>query len=359
MAETVTPKNRALSNIHALDIIEQAFYLLKKMPAQILFLYYLGTMPFIVGILYFFNDMSKNAFAGQYCLSASLGLVFLFVWCKFWQAAFCTRTYWFIGEYPKRAWSLGSVLQIITTQTIVHASALIILPLASFILVPFAWVFAMYQMVLIQDAPDTGIKAQLKKEFTAATHHTFVNHILITVLYLFELFVFLNIAIAIYTLPFLTKSLFGVESSFTMGGFNVLNTTFLLSAFCITHLLVDPLFKIVYALLKYNDQSQKTGHDLISGLNRIKKIRRATALIQVVLVFVFLTGTRPAHAADLPEFPDPPAGQVQTQHIQASRLDVAIKNVLSQREYAWRLPRDTSEKIKENHGFVYTALKWM
>lgn len=346
-------------------MIEQAFYLTKMLPAGTFFSYYLGTMPFIIGILYFFNDMSKNAFAHEYCLSASLGLAFLFAWMRTWQAIFSIKTYEFIGQYPERSWSFGSVAHLITTQTIVHASAILILPLASFILVPFAWVFAMYQMVLVQDEPDHTIKSLLKNNFFIATKHTFVNHSLIGILSGFELFVFLNIAIAIYTLPFLAKSLLGIESSFTMGGFNMFNTTFLLSACCITHLLVDPLIKIVYAIQKYNSQSLKTGDDLISELGRLKHKTKIKTLVPILLVCFFMPGILPSSQAaettqvSNPIFKQAASPEISRASIPSKELDKAVKKILSRREYTWRMPKDKIKKQDEPHGFIYTALKWV
>src|SRR5579859_2125579 len=56
----------------ALEILEEAVHLLRSAPAGALAAYLTGSVPFLLGLLYFFADMSRNAFAGEHLLSASL-----------------------------------------------------------------------------------------------------------------------------------------------------------------------------------------------------------------------------------------------------------------------------------------------
>ncbi len=344
------------TDLSALDIIEQAFYLLRKMGVNGLFFYYMGTMPFILGLLYYFNDMSKNAFAHEYCLTASLGMAGLFVWMKTWQAVYSIKTHAYLGGYRLASFSFQKIITLTITQTVIHATALIVLPVAFIVTIPFAWCFAMYQMVLVHDlSSPNGIRARMKESFNAATHYTFLNHMILFIFSGFGPFVFFNIAVTIYSAPFLIKSLLGYESTFTMGGFNMFNTTFLLSAACITHLCIDPLIKIMYVIQKYNFNVQKTGDDLISGVNAVQSENekagfKKTALISVVALFFILPST-PCRAMENP------AKKIDTQIISAQALEDAIQEVTSKREYTWRMPRQEI-KQKERTGFFYTVLKW-
>src|SRR5262245_54426209 len=75
----------------ALETIETAVHLLRSASAATLATYYAGALPFILGLLFFWADMSRSPFASQHAVAASLGLGGLFVWLKFWQALFANK----------------------------------------------------------------------------------------------------------------------------------------------------------------------------------------------------------------------------------------------------------------------------
>ena len=75
----------------AIEIIEEGIHLLRLSPARPLAMYYIGSMPFILGLLYFWADMSRNAFAQEHCAAASFGLALLFIWMKCWHAMFASN----------------------------------------------------------------------------------------------------------------------------------------------------------------------------------------------------------------------------------------------------------------------------
>src|SRR5210317_1854817 len=90
----------------AIRIIEEAVHLLRSAPGSLLAGYYLGSAPFVLGLMYFWADMSRSANAGEHRTMAALGLAFLFVWMKLWHTAFAhqVRAH-MIGEPPPK-WSL-------------------------------------------------------------------------------------------------------------------------------------------------------------------------------------------------------------------------------------------------------------
>ncbi len=67
---------------NGIQLIEEAMYVLRVRSAKGLLLYYIGSLPFILGLLYFLSDMSRSAYAYQYCAAGSLVLAMLFVWMK-------------------------------------------------------------------------------------------------------------------------------------------------------------------------------------------------------------------------------------------------------------------------------------
>jgi hypothetical protein len=75
----------------AVRMIEEAFFVLRSAPGSLLTYYYLGGVPFVLGLLYFWADMSRSAYAHEHIATAALGLAALFVWMKFWQTVFALR----------------------------------------------------------------------------------------------------------------------------------------------------------------------------------------------------------------------------------------------------------------------------
>ncbi|MBI5063199.1 MAG: hypothetical protein HZB87_06985 [Desulfatitalea sp.] len=69
----------------ALGLVERAVHLLRK-EGGALADYYIGTLPFILALLFFWSDMSRNPYAELYCAPAAGGLALLFVWMKLWHA---------------------------------------------------------------------------------------------------------------------------------------------------------------------------------------------------------------------------------------------------------------------------------
>ncbi len=70
----------------ALELIEEAINLIRCSPGNILSTYYIGSLPFMLGLLYFWADMSRGGSAPEHVVEASLGMAFLFLWMKCWQA---------------------------------------------------------------------------------------------------------------------------------------------------------------------------------------------------------------------------------------------------------------------------------
>ena len=75
----------------ALEWIEEATHLLRTSPLSVLAAYSIGALPFVLGLLFFWADMSRSPFAKQHVVEAALGMTLLFLWMKTWQSIFCLR----------------------------------------------------------------------------------------------------------------------------------------------------------------------------------------------------------------------------------------------------------------------------
>jgi hypothetical protein len=83
-------KSKGRDGKSAVDILEEAMHLLRA-NAFLLVPYYCGSLPFILGLLYFWTDMSTGADAWRRCSKAAWGLTLLFIWMKTWQSLYNRR----------------------------------------------------------------------------------------------------------------------------------------------------------------------------------------------------------------------------------------------------------------------------
>jgi len=339
----------------ALDLLERAVHLLRGAPAGVWAAYAIGTLPFALGLLYFWGEMSSSAFARHHCAPESLALGGLFVWMKCWQSVFCRRLHGhLIGAAPAR-WSASAIFNLIALQGVAQSCGLFILPLALLLLAPFGWLYAYAQTLTTLGQDKAGAGAALRKGWFLAALWPGGNFLMLLILSLFGLFVWLNVILAMYFVPQLLKMLLGIETIFTLSGWTVyLNTTVLLASFVTAYFCVDPLSKAAYVLRCFHGLSLASGEDLRVEL---AACRRAAAL---AVAGLFLT-----HAAAAGAETPPP----QTP-ISAPQLNRSIEEVLKRDEFTWRMPREAesdqdakqswfSRFIEDSAQAVKGAMHWI
>src|SRR5690349_9692724 len=74
-----------------LELVEEGFHLVRLAPISVWAAYYLGSLPFVLALLFFWSDMSRSAFAEQRFIPGVLALTALFVWMKTWQSYACRQ----------------------------------------------------------------------------------------------------------------------------------------------------------------------------------------------------------------------------------------------------------------------------
>ena len=163
-------------------IIDEAIALLREIPKPVLSLYFAGSVPFVLGALYFWSEMSRSSFAASYASSASFILALLFIWMKFWHALFCIQLRAFTAREtviwaPSRLWNLFLV------QTAIQPSRLVVLPVAILLLIPFGWIYAFYENVsVVGDGRGLQINPVLQHAWKLSLLWPKTNHLLIWVL---------------------------------------------------------------------------------------------------------------------------------------------------------------------------------
>jgi hypothetical protein len=349
----------------ALELVEEATHLLRSAPRSALVLYYAGAIPFVLGLLFFWTDMSRSAAAYERLAGGALGTALLFFWMKIAQALFARGLRLALADGATPRLTFREVFQTFTTQSAAQATGLFGLSLAAIITLPFGWVYAFYQHLTCQAVADESeIGATVKRAMRQAALWPGQNHAALAILAGFGLCVFINWAAVCFLLPGMLHSLFGVESVFTRSGLRLLNSTFFAVVAGLTYLSVDPLVKAVYVLRCFYADSIHSGEDLKCELKSISASKdeghagfahpisgRTRAAASVLVAFGLFVGlTANAAAKEQPGNAASPSVQAGT--VSARELDRAIGQVIQERKYTWRLPRDTQVEAQKEKNFL-------
>lgn len=330
----------------ALQILEESVHLLRMNTAAFLSNYYIGSLPFALGFLYFWADMSRSAYAAERLPVAALGLGLLFAWMKFWHFIFCGRIRAYLHgtaltDSPFRSWA-----SVVATQTLIQASGFIILPLAGMVVIPLGWCYAFYQNASVpSDQYAAGVGSVCKYAWQQARLWPRQNHIVILILTLFGIVVFINTAACVVIVPHLIKKLLSIETVFTLSGIHMINTTFWAVCFCLTYLFIDPLIKTAYTLRCYYGAAVKTGADLKADLRPF--VRFGSRVAAAGIIGIMLISSTPVRADN-------------QQPIETEALDRSIEEVLNRPEFAWRMPRDFKPPAEEiEKGPLMRIVEWL
>lgn len=322
----------------ATELIEEASHLLRAGPISALACYYLGSAPFVLGLLFFWADMSRNPFAPQRLAGAALGLAALFVWMKFWQVVFARKLRAYVAGEPPPAWNFARVRRVFIAQMVWQPLGLIVLPVALLVMLPAAWTYAFYQnLTALDDGEPTSLRALAKNAARLSALWPGQNHTALLILSLFALCVGLGWSIFCPLLPELGRMILGIRSVFTLGASSLLNTTFLAAMLGLTYLCVDPLAKTVYVLRCFYGASLQSGDDLKAELRGFS-LRPVAAIF--FLMFLTIAGSLRAQESTSAPPPPPPTSASPTS-VAPSDLNRAIDDVIHKRKYTWRSPRET------------------
>ena len=319
----------------ALDLIEEAVALLRRAPAEALFLYLLGAIPFWLGLLYFLSDMSRNAYAAFHISESSLVVALLYVWMKCWQTVFCRRLRAILAEQPDEPWTAGRITRMVLAQAAWQPFGFLFRPLAAVITVPYGWVVFFFQNLTVLG--DGSVERSLgARAWRQARLWPRQAHAAVGVLWIFGFFVWINVVAVLGLAPFFLKMFFAIETAFSRSVDAYFNTTFVTASLALTALAVDPLWKAVFVLRCFRGSALRTGEDLAVELKQARHIATAPALAAIAFILCFTSLPAAARAAPAKPLAAEPAV-----------LDQRISEVLARREYAWRAPR---EKIPEEQN---------
>jgi hypothetical protein len=334
----------------AIELLEEAFQLMRHGPIVALAAYGVGTLPFVLALLFFWSDMAHSAFAEERLARGSLGLTLLFIWMKTWQSV-CTRYWlaWLSGDPPPRL-TLRGLMRISARQTFLQPLGLFVLPICFVLVAPFAWLYPFFTNLTIFSSDETPhLENRVRRSWRQATLWPAQNFFLMFILKLFGLFVLLNLLSAVMAGPILLKTLLGIETAFSRNPWAALNSTLLTTLLALTYVCLDPFLKATYTLRCFYGEALHTGADLKAELKRVQRVPEfARAALFIIASFLLVASSSLAQETDaIPQRkPSPPGPKSEPRaSVSPALLDRTIGEVIQHREYSWRLPRDAT-KVK-------------
>ena len=340
-------------------LIEEATQLLRRLPVAVHSVYAVGTLPFVLGLLFFWSDMSRSALAPQHCSASALALALLFIWMKSWQTVYCRLISARLARREVPPWRFAYLMPMIARQGLLQATGLILLPLAVLFTVPAAWVYAFYQNATVLDDGDSaGLTTLVRTACHQAALWPRQNHLVLLIMGAFGFFVFLNAVMLLALAPMLLKRFLGLDTVYTLSGvWGLFNTTFLAVALALVHVCLDPLIKTLYTLRCFYGQSLETGEDLRA---RLARRRRAAAAMPAAILACLAWGAAPGTARAEMEDRPPAAVTAPPTDVRPAELDTAIRRVLAQPRYTWRLSRDEAVVVEDrDDGWLSSFFRWL
>lgn len=378
----------------ARELCEEAYHLLRAASLEALGAYYLGAIPFCLGMIYFANVMEVHPFAAEMLAGLSLGIALLWIWMKAWQARFAQILRAQLRGEAAPAWTWRSGIATACRQAALQLAGLVLLPFAMLLVVPMARFYGFSQCVT---ALDSDTEQSIAELYRAAREESgrwmFQAHLLIwtlspiLVLSLMGVAWFVPVAASSTGIPLtdilmmqggfvvllilgmallsplafalslnllamvaftsmLLKALLDVDTVFTLLPSLLGSRSFLCIWMALVYLCMDPILKTAYVLRCYYGNALSNGDDLRAAMRR--SVQRAAMLVLLVTIGMLGAGTATAEAAAPQGSPAP----------NAEDINHAIRTELDKAAYQWRLPRDLGlEETQASGGLFLRSLK--
>src|SRR5262245_36883472 len=172
--------NRAPGGI---DLLEEAFFVLRNIRSSLLISYLIGTIPFILGLLYFWTDMSRSPFAAARVGQSAVGMSFLYIWMKSWHSVFANRLLSDLtGESPK-PFSILRTFKMIAAQLAVQPFSWFLVPIFAVTAIGLPWVQAFFHSFSITaDGNHDDLRSAIKRAWMLSNLWQAQNHVMVFLL---------------------------------------------------------------------------------------------------------------------------------------------------------------------------------
>ena len=297
----------------AIPLLEEAVHLLRRAPRTTLVCHLLGTAPFALALLLFWNDINNPHTADAAVGRESVVLALLLVWMNCWRAVFAGRLRRQLSASADTPWTWRRTWNLLAGQAFLGATKLIVFPLAALTIFGFAWTVAFYRSATaLADRADLDPVQLIARARRLAGLDRRQGWLILPIVGFLGLLFTLNLALTLAMLPQLIRMLTGYESQFSRSGpFYIFTPLFLWATLAVSWMIFDPFMQAVYCVRCFYGESISTGEDIRAGL----RILTAGAVILLVLLPL------DAFAAVPPQ-----------------QLEQSVRQAMQSSEYDWRLP---------------------
>jgi len=348
-----------------IELVEHAVHVLRRLPATAHLAYLVGTVPFLLSLVWFWADMSRGAQADRRCAGESLVVALLYVWMKTWHGVYgssiCSR----ISAHAGRRWTGRRWLQVLGIQAMLQPLGLLLVPLSVLpLMLPFPWVVAFFQHLEVLTGESEGRAwVAIRAAAREAKRWPGQNHGLIGLLLLAGTVMLINVTVVLAALPYFIKMFTGLESDFTLSTVAlVMNWTFLLCVLAVTYLIGMPLVLAVYARRGFEGAAVHSGADLRSEIQGWRVASRAVPALLASFGIWLAVGTMTALGGVGGVGPGNARGVVAAKPVADAALDQAIDRVLDRPDFTWRERRELAgddEELEADAGVFPRLGRWL
>jgi hypothetical protein len=338
----------------ALQILEEAFHLVRTVDLGAFWWYCAGAVPWSVGLLYFVADMGRSSLAGRDAAFAAVAMTLLWMWMRFTQAKYSAMLWERLNPGHRTVGGFAGRARAISALWFLQAFQIPMLVLGLFFAIPLGWILATQQnlsvLALTQPHGDRPLRGLLGTAIRWSHDQWAQNHGLLLIFFFVFLFTEINLVSTCIILPGLAKSVFGIESVFTLAPtVATSNTTFVFGTFLLTQLVIMPLYNAAYVLRCFYAGSRTSGADLLARLAAYRETREtenrreraALGRVAVLALLLGFGGTGTA-AEEGPVAPGARVGEAAAP-LDAGRFRSEVSETLEQKKYQWQLSRRSVE----------------
>ncbi len=200
-------------------VLEEAVQLLRQAPFSTLVCHAIGSVPFALGLLVFWNSLTTERMTDAACAIQALVLALLLLWMNCWRAVFAGHLRRQLDGTPGTPWTWSRAARLATGQAFLGGTKLVILPLAALVGFPLAAATAFFRnATALADRDDLDPLQLISKARALAQVHPRQSWAILPVLAFLQVVVALNLALTFAMLPLLVRMLTGYESDFNRGG---------------------------------------------------------------------------------------------------------------------------------------------
>ena len=322
---------RPVTDVAPLELVEEAIHVLRGAGVRGLALIWIGAMPFALGVLLFWRDMTHFDRSIELCAWESLLLVALLLWMNVWRGWFAASLRVQLAGAASGSASAGRAgfLRTVGVHLLLGNSKLLLMPLAGLTVLAIPAAVGFFRIATTVAAVDGDDFSKTVAKARKLSSSVAQPALLILLLAFIATLLFVNIVVLLALLPQLARILTGYESSFTRAGVLLLtDPSFYVAAGVMTWLAFEPLAQAVYAVAAFHAESKETGEDVRA---RLRALLRSAGLAALLVVLCALPlRAQPLHAA---------------QPLSAPELDRSIHQTLASPQYGWNNQHeDTQQK---------------